>query len=353
MNLIEAERLLKGAGYGLIKESRANDFAGRVIANGLVEEIKDRIAELGLKGTVSIDEIEPEAGICISVGINGRKPFSMWLSKEDKAAEFADANYDVLCMAETYKVGLPADEAVKKAGEIFANIASSEDLGESTKMGLKEARKILEANGCRLLKEYNGAMSILIRTAKKVLDDNYVTGTVEEIELNTKLKPLGAMIVTVEGAEKPYIIGYAENPGTTELGDYIVFTCENRESTRVRPVMRNCYSRAETYNCIIEKIKDYVQKYILESYKGNKGRMMNEGPEDSFDQFKLAVEIAMDDDKALTEYSDFYDDSILNARKAEIDGYIQKYWDNEYWPHKTVADNIDCCVEYVKRKVLD
>lgn len=127
-------------------------------------------------------------------------------------------------------------------------------------MNLKEAKQILEANGCRLLKEYNGAMSILIRTVKKALDDNHVTGTVEEIELNTKLKPLGAMIVTVEGAEKPYIIGYAENPGTTELGDYIVFTCDNKDSVRVRPVMRDCYSRAETYNCIIEKVKDYIQR---------------------------------------------------------------------------------------------
>jgi len=255
MNLNEAERLLKGAGYGLIKESRADDFAGRVIANGLVEEIKDRIAELGLKGTVSIDEIDPEAGICISVGINGRKPFPMWLSKEDKAAEFADANYDVLCMAETYKVGLPADEAVKKAGEIFANIASSEGLEESTRMGLKEARKILEANGCRLLKEYNGAMSILIRTINKILADNNINGTVEETEIDAGIKPLGTLAVTVEGAEKPYIIGYAEN--TT--GGYIVFTCDSKGSTRVRPVMHDCYSRAETYNCIIENVKDYIQ----------------------------------------------------------------------------------------------
>lgn len=103
-----------------------------MIANGLVEEIKDRIAELGLKGTVSINEIVPDAGICISVSIDGWKPFPMWLYKEDKAVEFADANYDVLCMAgktemETYKVGLPADEAVKKAGEIFTKIASSEN----------------------------------------------------------------------------------------------------------------------------------------------------------------------------------------------------------------------------------
>lgn len=261
MNLNEAERLLKGAGYGLIKESRANDFAGRVIANGLVEEIKDRIVELGLKGTVSIDEIDPEAGICISVSINGGNPFPMWLSKEDRAAEFADANYDVLCMGKTYNVGLPVDEAVKKAGEIFANIASSEGLEESTKMGLKEAKKILEAKGCRLLKEeYNGAVSILIRTINKFMTDNNIDGTVEEIELNTKLKPLGALAVTVNGADKPYIIGYAENPGTTELGDYIVFTCDSKDSTRVHPVMRNCYSRAETYNCLIEKVKAYLQR---------------------------------------------------------------------------------------------
>lgn len=126
-------------------------------------------------------------------------------------------------------------------------------------MNLMEAKKILEANGCRLLKEYNGAMSILIRTINKILANNNINGTVEEIELNTKIKPLGALAVTVEGAEKPYIIGYAENTGTTELGDYIVFTCDNKDSTRVRPVMHDCYSRAETYNCIIEKVKDYIQ----------------------------------------------------------------------------------------------
>lgn len=126
MNLMEAKRLLKDAGYRLLKESRANDFAGRVIANGLVEEIKDRIIELGLKGTVNIDRIEPDEGICISVSINGLEPFPMWLSKEDKAAEFADANYDVKTETETYEVGLPADEAVKKAGEIFTKIANGE-----------------------------------------------------------------------------------------------------------------------------------------------------------------------------------------------------------------------------------
>ena len=260
MNLNEAERLLKGAGYGLIKESRANDFAGRVIANGLVEEIKDRIAELGLKGTVSIDEIDPEAGICISVSIDGRKPFSIWLSKEDRAAEFADANYDVLCMAETYKVGLPADEAVKKAGEIFANIASSEDLGESTKMGLKEAKKILEAKGCRLLKEYNGAMSIIIRTINKILANNNINGTVEETEIDAGINPLGTLAVTLEGAEKPYIIGYAENAH----GCYVVFNYIDKGNTKIcRPVGDECYSRAETYNRIIDEVTNYIQKFVL------------------------------------------------------------------------------------------
>ena len=122
-------------------------------------------------------------------------------------------------------------------------------------MNLMEAKQILEANGCRLLKEYNGAMSILIRTINKILANNDINGTVEEIELNTKIKPLGALAVTVEGAEKPYIIGYAENA----TGGYVVFTCDSRDRTCVRPVMHDCYSRAETYNCIIEKVKDYIQ----------------------------------------------------------------------------------------------
>ena len=43
MNLNEAKRLLKDAGYRLINESRADVFAASVIANGLVEEIKDYI----------------------------------------------------------------------------------------------------------------------------------------------------------------------------------------------------------------------------------------------------------------------------------------------------------------------
>lgn len=155
---------------------------------------------------------------------------------------------------------IDTEEARKRSSEYLDTFETDEeDLEESTKMGLKEAKQILEANGCRLLKEYNGAMVILIRTIKKILADNNINGTVEEIELNTRLKPLGALAVTVEGAEKPYIIGYAENTGTTELGDYIVFTCDNKDSTRVRPVMHNCYSRAETYNCIIEKVKDYIQ----------------------------------------------------------------------------------------------
>ena len=85
--------------------------------------------------------------------------------------------------------------------------------------------------------------------------NNNINGTVEEIELNTKIKPLGALAVTVEGVEKPYIIGYAENA----TGGYVVFTCDSKGSTCVRPDMRNCYNRAETYNCIIEKVKDYIQ----------------------------------------------------------------------------------------------
>ena len=122
-------------------------------------------------------------------------------------------------------------------------------------MNLMEARKILKANGCRLLKEYNGALSILIRTINKILVDNGVNGTVEETEIDAGINPLGTLAVTVEGAEKPYIIGYAEN--TT--GGYIVFTCDSKGSTCVRPDMRNCYNRAETYNCIIKKVKDYIQ----------------------------------------------------------------------------------------------
>ena len=51
-------------------------------------------------------------------------------------------------------------------------------------MNLMEARQILEANGCRLLKEYNGAMSILIRTINKILADNNINGTVEETEID-------------------------------------------------------------------------------------------------------------------------------------------------------------------------
>lgn len=157
---------------------------------------------------------------------------------------------------------IDTEEARKRSSEYLDSFETDEeDLEESTKMGLKEAKRILKDKGFSLLKEeYNGALSILIRTINKVLDDNHVTGTAKEIELNTKLKPLGAISVTVDGAEKPYIIGYAENPGTTELGDYIVFTCENKDSTRVRPVMRNCYTRAETYNCIIEKVKAYIQR---------------------------------------------------------------------------------------------
>jgi hypothetical protein len=155
---------------------------------------------------------------------------------------------------------IDSEEARKRCSEYPGGFEPNvEDLKESTRMGLKEAKKILEAKGCRLLKEYNGAMSILIRTINKILANNNINGTVEEIELNTKIKPLGALAVTVEGAEKPYIIGYAENMGTTELGEYIVFTCDNKDSTRVRPVMHNCYSRAETYNCIIEKVKDHIQ----------------------------------------------------------------------------------------------
>lgn len=128
-------------------------------------------------------------------------------------------------------------------------------------MNLNEAKRLLKGAGYGLIKEeYNGAVSILIRTITKILTDNNIDGTVKEIELNTKLKPLGALAVTVKGAEKPYIIGYAENTGTIELGDYIVFTCDSKDSVRVHPVMRNCYSRAETYNCIIEKVKAYLQR---------------------------------------------------------------------------------------------
>lgn len=151
---------------------------------------------------------------------------------------------------------IDSEEARKRCSEYPGGFEPNvEDLKESTKMGLKEARKILEANGCRLLKEYNGAMSILIRTINKILADNNINGTVEETEIDAGIKPLGTLAVTVEGAEKPYIIGYAEN--TT--GGYIVFTCDSKGSTRVRPVMHDCYSRAETYNCIIENVKDYIQ----------------------------------------------------------------------------------------------
>lgn len=127
-------------------------------------------------------------------------------------------------------------------------------------MNLMEAKQILEANGCRLLKEYNGAMNVIIRTVNKILANNNINGTVEETEIDAGINPLGTLAVTLEGAEKPYIIGYAENA----TGGYIVFNYIDNGNTKIcRPVGDECYSRAETYNRIIDEITNYTQKYVL------------------------------------------------------------------------------------------
>lgn len=156
---------------------------------------------------------------------------------------------------------IDSEEARKRSSEYLGSFETDEeDLGESTKMGLKEAKKILEANGCRLLKEYNGAMNIIIRTVNKILANNNINGTVEETEIDAGINPLGTLAVTLEGAEKPYIIGYAENA----TGGYVVFNYIDKGNTKIcRPVGDECYSRAETYNRIIDEVTNYIQKFVL------------------------------------------------------------------------------------------
>lgn len=127
-------------------------------------------------------------------------------------------------------------------------------------MNLMEAKQILKANGCRLLKEYNGAMNIIIRTVNKILTNNNINGTVEETEIDAGINPLGTLAVTLEGAEKPYIIGYAENA----TGGYVVFNYIDKGNTKIcSPVGDVCYSRAETYNRIIDEVTKYIQKFVL------------------------------------------------------------------------------------------
>ena len=115
-------------------------------------------------------------------------------------------------------------------------------------------------NGYRLLKEYNGALSIIIRTVNKILANNNINGTVEETEIDSGINPLGTLAVTLEGSDKPYIIGYAEN----STGGYTVFNYIDNGTTKIcRPVGDDCYSRAETYNKIIDEVTNYIQKFVL------------------------------------------------------------------------------------------
>ena len=67
---------------------------------------------------------------------------------------------------------------------------------------------------------------------------------------------------------------------------------------------------------------------------------------DYYTKFYNDVWNKLEEDPYLSEYSEFYHDTYLNAKSSEIDDLIQQYWDeNEY------TDTEDCCNK-IKNKLF-
>ena len=46
-------------------------------------------------------------------------------------------------------------------------------------------------------------------------------------------------------------------------------------------------------------------------------------------------------------------DPLDVRQKRFVNNTIKDYWDNEYWPHKSVEDNIDDCIKKIIDTVTD
>jgi len=46
-------------------------------------------------------------------------------------------------------------------------------------------------------------------------------------------------------------------------------------------------------------------------------------------------------------------DALDERQERLVNNTIKDYWDNEYWPHKSVEDNIDACIKKIIDAVID
>ena len=71
----------------------------------------------------------------------------------------------------------------------------------------------------------------------------------------------------------------------------------------------------------------------------------------TFEAFRKEVWDGLIDNDEVNKYGliDFVDE----RQSTLIDNCIQNYWDNKYWPHKSVKDNVDDCIKKIIDAVID
>ena len=87
--------------------------------------------------------------------------------------------------------------------------------------------------------------------------------------------------------------------------------------------------------------------------KLNKAGFITEASDNliTFEGFRKEVWDGLMNNNEVNKYGliDFVDE----RQTALVNKFIQNYWDNEYWPHKSVEDNVDGCIEGIIKSVTD
>lgn len=148
-------------------------------------------------------------------------------------------------------------------------------------MNLYEAKKILNRNGFRLIKEGLGSddsfnvdstfVNNLIDDIKsKILDkycvDSYDSDnncTVRQITLNTNINPIMAICIDFPALKKPsYIIGFRK---AEQFDSIQIFKCKDRNDTRIRPLYEipiNNRPGLQVLDIVYNEILDLVDQYV-------------------------------------------------------------------------------------------
>jgi len=97
----------------------------------------------------------------------------------------------------------------------------------------------------------------------------------------------------------------------------------------------------------VNKAKQILEQagYVVENPQ------LNEDVDITLEDFNKKVWDAVEGNAEISQY-DLID--WLDERQEKlVNDTIQNYWENDYWPHKTVEDNVDDCVQKIIDTIID